>query len=177
MQKNLHFLMGVLLATACIASCTERSSSNAFSSKQDSVTFARAVYQLYSDDVTQVKLDTNWLPGNDGVHPITWDTVQAYQDFYDKEPGLFNLQKQPYKGFSVDANGYAWITRNKAIQGLYLRLGRKGDGSYTIMLLGTDSSGKILQKNSLRTATGTNGDPSNFDNSIPCPDDCPVDPD
>ncbi len=169
--------MGLLFIFSFMSSCTNQSTST-FNSKEDSVKFARAVYQLYTTDVTQASIDTAWLPGEKGVHPITWDTVQSYQDSYDKQPGLFDLNKQPYKGFSVDPNGYDWITKNKAIQGLYLRLGRKGDGSYTIMLLGTDSLGKIIQKKALRSATGsTASDPSNFDNTAPCPEQCPVDPD
>lgn len=177
MQKYLHPLVIALLIVAGFSRCSNPASGTIFQTKEDSINFARAVYQLYRQDVTNSAPDTSLLPGTDGVHPITWDTVQAYQEFYDKDPRLFNLKNEPYKGFSIDANGYAWIKKNTAIQGLYLRLGRKGDGSYTIMLLGTDSSGNILQKKSLRTAADANGDPSNFDNTIPCPDDCPVEPD
>jgi len=177
MQKVLHFVMSLLIIISFMSSCTNPSTST-FNNKEDSLKFARAVYQIYADDFAGETIDTAWLPGEKGVHPISWDTVQSYQDFYDKEPKILDPNKQPYKGFSIDPNGYAWIKKNKIIRGLYLRLGRKGDGSYTIMLLGTDSLGKIIQKKSLRSSTGgTAPDPSNFDNTIPCPDQCPVDPD
>ena len=175
MQKYFRFLFAVLIMAIHVTSCTNRSTSAAFNSKEDSLKFARAVYVRYATEVRQDKLDTSWMPGDVGVHPISWDTVQAYQAFYDKEPQIFNPQNQPYKGFGIDANGYAWIVKNKAIKGLYLRLGRKGDGSYTIMLLGTDSSGNILQKKNLGTAVGTDGEPSNFDNVAACPSLCPED--
>ncbi|MES2894022.1 MAG: hypothetical protein V4725_18525 [Bacteroidota bacterium] len=175
MQKHFHYLMGILLLGACVISCTQQSSTNNFTSKEDSVKFARAVYNLYAEDVEQVEIDTSRGPGKKGVHPIPWDTVKAYQDYYDRDPKLFTSNNQPYKGFSIDANGYKWITKNKAIEAIYLRLGRKGDGSYTVMMLGTDSSGRILHTKTVETSDPTKADPTNFDNAVPCPTDCPVD--
>jgi hypothetical protein len=153
--------------------CKSNGSESPFSTKEDSIKFARAVYKLYPKEVRQ-DADTLIMPGT-GVQPIPWDTVLAYQNYYDRDPKIFDPANKPYKGFSIDPNGYNMITANTAIKGLYLRLGRKADGSYTIMLLGTDTAGNILQKKNLeaRPAGGDGGGSTNFDNTIPCPANCP----
>jgi hypothetical protein len=175
MLKSIYVACCIAAVSAIFfMSCKSGGSKDPFSTKEDSVKFARAVYKLYPKEVTQDVDDTLVLPGN-GVQPITWDTVLAYQNYYDKEPKIFDPGNKPYMGFSVDPNGYKMITSNTAIKGLYLRLGRKGDGSYTIMLLATDTAGNILQKKNLeaRPAGGGGGGSTNFDNTVPCPANCP----
>ncbi|HSN60606.1 MAG TPA: hypothetical protein VLR49_06710 [Ferruginibacter sp.] len=159
-------------------SCNTGNSGKQLNNKEDSLNFAREIIQKYGtngallspEQDTPVKART--LTGK-GVEPITWDTVMSYQDYYDKDPLLFSPEKKAYKGFSVDPRGYSMITGNSNIKGLYLRLGRKADGAYTIMILGTDSLGNILQKNNVQSKSLDGDAYSNFDNTTPCPDICP----
>lgn len=144
-----------------------------FSTKEDSLSFARSVMEKYPVGLKSMQDSTpaKALPfSQTGLQPISWDTVVSYRNYYDKNPLLFNPLKQPYKGFSIDAAGYTNLLSNSAIKGLYLRLGRKGDGAYTIMVLGTDNAGNILQTDAALPATSQAI--SNFDNLNPCPDIC-----
>lgn len=173
---KIKFLSIGIIIFFCVVSFTACNGDGAkqFSTKEDSVSFARSVLEKYPGGITSMQDTTPSIAqpfSEKGMQPISWDTVVSYRNYYDKSPLLFNPLKQPYKGFSIDAAGYTNLLSNPAIKGLYLRLGRKGDGSYTIMVLGTDSEGNILQTGAALPATSQAI--SNFDNTIPCPDLCP----
>jgi hypothetical protein len=167
----------LFFTTVFLYSCNNGKSGNQFNSKEDSLSFAKDVMQKYGKEGSlllpeqDTPLKARPLLGK-GMEPISWETVVKFKDYYDKDPQLFNLDKQPYKGFSIDTAGYTMLMSNTHIKGLYLRLGRKDDGAYTIMILGTDANGQVLQtKNSLLKTTGDEN--SNFDQVIPCPTNCP----
>lgn len=175
MFKIKFLSIGIILFLCAVSftACNENRGTQ-FSSKEDSLSFAKSVMEKYPDGITSMQDSTpaKALPFSEkGMQPISWDTVVNYRTFYDKNPLLFNPLKQPYKGFSIDAAGYTNLLGNPAIKGLYLRLGRKGDGSYTIMVLGTDSAGNILQTGAALPATSEAI--SNFDHLGSCPDTCP----
>ncbi len=177
MYKNLLKVLASLLFVASVSSgCDSGNSTQNINSKEDSLKFARSVLQQYGRESILLTQEQDSAPrsrvlGTDGMQPITWETYLKYRDYYDKNPLMFNPDKKPYKGYSIDAAGYARLMNNPAIKGIYLRLGRKDDGSYTIMILGTDANGQVLNTSDSLSADG-DGD-SNFDNILPCPTNCP----
>lgn len=162
-----------------IGACNTGSSSPTLNNKQDSLSFARDIIKLYEakqagPSVSQQEdtLLQSAGPVTDGMQPIGWDTFEKYKKYYDDNPLLFNPQKQAYKGFVIDTAGYKMLMANAEIKGLYLRLGRKEDGAYTIMILGTNASGQVIQTSGALINTSST-DPSNFDQLKSCPVDCP----
>lgn len=178
MKKSILAFSALLFCLLFIeTSCTRQKGRAGFTNKADSIQFAKAVYALYPNEVaTPPVFDTLTPPitEKEGVIPIPWDTVVAYKQFYDKDPKLFNPLKQPYQGFSIDPNGYSMIKGNELIKGLYLCLGRKGDGAYTIMLLGTDENGNLINKGNTQSKLANPKDSTNFDHLEPCPNNCIV---
>ncbi len=177
MYKHLLKVLASLLVVAfAMAGCNSGDSSQAFRSKNDSLQFARTVMQQYGRESVLLTQEQDSAPrasvmGVDSMQPITWKTYLKYKDYYDKNPLIFNPNKQAYKGYTIDAVGYARLLNNAAIKGLYLRLGRRDDGSYTIMILGTDANGQVLSSSDSLSTEG-DGD-SNFDNILACPTNCP----
>jgi len=172
-----YFCSSGLFLFFSLTSCTRQKGGSSFTSKSDSVQFAKAVYALYPNEVTEPLVTDTLTPpitDQEGVRPIPWDTVLSYKQYYAKNPLLYNPQKQAYQGFSIDPNGYSMIKGNELIKGLYLCLGRKGDGAYTIMLLGTDENGNLINKGDTQGKLANPKDSSNFDHVIPCPDQCIV---
>ncbi len=177
MYKNLLKVLASLLVVAfATAGCNSGDSTQSFNSKNDSLQFARSVLQQYGRESVLQSQEQDSVPrarvmGVDSMQPITWKTYLKYKDYYDQNPLIFNPDRKAYKGYTIDAAGYTRLMNNPAIKGLYLRLGRRDDGSYTIMILGTDANGEVLiTSDSLRT--DGDGD-SNFDNILPCPINCP----
>lgn len=162
-------LAGLLFITGC-----NQPGSN-FTTKEDSLNFAKAYFDQYPEEnsvKTKLKSDTGSATA---VQPISWEEVLRYRDQYDKQPLIYNLKGEALKGFAVDANGYNQIKMNNNIRGLYLRLARKDDGTFTIMLLGTDDKGNVIGDNTqtqLKSATDSSKD-SDFDYVDPCPANCP----
>ncbi|RYF89566.1 MAG: hypothetical protein EOO03_05755 [Chitinophagaceae bacterium] len=178
MRKNVfQVLVAVCLVAGIFLSCDSRNSTQPLNTKSDSLAFARTVMQAYGSEALmqeeqQPPAQTRNLMGADSMQPISWATFEQYKKAYDKSPKIFNLQNQPYKGFTIDATGYSKLQGNPTIKGLYLRLGLKEDGSYTIMVLGTGASGQVLT--TLDTlVTGNGDDGTNYDNLRPCPSHCP----
>jgi hypothetical protein len=162
-----------------IGGCNSGSSSPTLNNKQDSLSFARDIIKLYEAEQPgrilsqqQDSIVQSTISVTGGMQPIGWDTFEKYKKYYDENPLLFNPLKQAYKGFMVDTAGYNMLMGNTEIKGLYLRLGRKEDGAYTIMILGTNASGQVIQTSGAMINTSAT-DPSNFDHLNPCPQDCP----
>jgi len=178
MHKNLCKVLALLLFVGYLTSgCDAGNTGQNLNNKEDSLKFARSVMQQYGRESLLLSQEQDSLPrsgemGMDSMQPITWKTYLKYRDYYDRNPLIFNPDKTAYKGYTIDAAGYARLMNNTAIKGLYLRLGRKDDGSYTIMILGTDASGEVLQTSDSLSTKG-DGSPSNFDNILPCPTHCP----
>jgi hypothetical protein len=178
-------LLGAFLVCSLLISC-DSNSGKQFSSKQDSLSFAQAVMEKYPGEkvTSTLQQDTSgpakgrsFQAGQDvGVEPIDWATVLLYQSNYDKDPQIKSPKGYFYQGFSVDSAAYNEIIKTASIKGLYLRLGKKPDGSYTIMILGLDANGNVMGGNKFNKADGdANGD-TNFDNTNPCPENCPEEP-
>lgn len=179
-------LLGTFLVCSLFIGC-DSNSGKQFASKQDSLSFAQAVMEKYpgekagdsfqQDTSGPAKGRTFQQAGStEGVQPISWDTVLMYQANYDKDPQMKSPKGYYYQGFSVDSAAYQSIIKTPSIKGLYLRLGKKTDGSYTIMLLGLDAKGNVMGGNKSNKADGgANGD-TNFDNTNPCPENCPEEP-
>lgn len=158
---------------AFVASCNS-GDSKTFSNKTDSLAFAQAVMDQYPEArstrmVSDTSTPASSKPG-DSFSPISWQTVEDFSKRYDESPGLKSPQGFYYQGYSIDTAGYNRLMKTTSIKGLYLRLGKKPDGDYTIMILGTDANGKII--NTEATAASPR-DTTNFDNIPPCPDLCP----
>lgn len=174
MSRTINLLCVVVLTGLIFfTSCKQPGSS--FINKEDSLSFAKAYYDLYPEEnsvKTLLKPDSGSISA---VQPISWEQVIRFRDQYDKHPLIYNLKGEALKGFSVDANGYNQIKSNDAINGLYLRLARKDNGAFTIMLLGLDENGKVIgegQQIQMRAAKDSTHD-SDFDNIDPCPANCP----
>ena len=174
MQKKTLYATAIAAVCTLLISC-DGNDSKTFATKTDSVAFARAVMEQYPDAGSGRIADTSFAPvalqGSDsGFSPISWETVEDYSKRYDAAPGLKAPEGYFYQGFSVDTAGYNLLLRSPLIKGIYLRLGQKPDASYTIMVLGLDRNGKIINSGSgLRSPK----DSTNFDNVGPCPSDCP----
>ncbi len=155
-------------------SCT--SGGSGFTTKQDSLNFAKAYFNKYPDENSVIaKYNSDDSVVAKGFGPISWTTVKAYEQAYDKNPLIFSLDGKPLKGYIIDTAGYSMLKANKAIKGIYMRLGKKADGAITIMILGLDASGEIL-KDSAEKMPGENP-PGTYDNTDPCPKNCPANDD
>ena len=174
-MKQLFALLSVIGFSGLlfISSCKQQDSG--FSSKSDSLSFAKAYFDQYPEEnnvKTQLKSDSG---SASAVQPINWEEVLRFRAQYDKQPLIYNLKGAALKGFSVDANGFRQIRNNENILGLYLRFARRDDGSFTIMLLGTDEKGNVIEGNQqtqMKSAKDSTMD-SDFDNVDPCPEGCP----
>lgn len=177
-MKNKFALLQAILLIAIVTmnACQTKQGNQVFNTKEDSVQFAKIVIEKYPNEFLELG-DTSILPTKHyGVQPIPWDTVVAYKDYYDKDPKLFNLRNEAYKGFNIDPAGYARIMKNPNIKGIYLRLGRRTTGEYTIMLLGTDINGKIISQEEIpgpQTNLNSPKDTTDYDHLDPCPTNCP----
>ncbi|RYY69133.1 MAG: hypothetical protein EOO13_10400 [Chitinophagaceae bacterium] len=177
MRKSFNqFLLAILITSSALYSCSGNSSSQ-FSTRQDSLSFAKAVLLKYpgqenslSDTVPPVR--SRNFQDSLGMKPISPETVKMYSDNYDKDPQLKAPEGYYYQGFTVDTAGYSMLTKIPSIKGLYLRLGKKEDGSYTIMILGLNGNGKRI---SAVEVNRTEADPPipDFDQLRPCPENCP----
>lgn len=185
MQKTFiqQSLAGLLISSAFLYSCTG-SGGQQFSTKEDSVRFAQAVMEKYPGEKRGVSLLADTVPvpkGRDlqepkptGMQPISWETVIQYSESYDKDPQLKSPYGYYYKGFIIDTAGYNMLLRNAAIKGLFLRLGKKADGSYTVMLLGLNEKGGMVYSGDVNAKGGVAlKDSSNYDNLNTCPEICP----
>lgn len=182
MQKSTVLsLLGLCTTCTLLFSCTGNSGKQ-FSNKQDSLSFAQAVMEKYPGQkpLSSPQRDTTGpdKPQPYDMQPISWETVKKYQSNYDSDPQIKTPGGLYYKGFSIDTAGYSTLIKTTAIKSLYLRLGKRDDGSYTIMVLGMDAKGNIIHTIT-GPGTGYEGDePTNFDNLPPCPANCPpLDPD
>jgi hypothetical protein len=142
-------------------------------SRADSLRFARGYFDKYPEENSlKIKYRSADSVVAKGVHPITWLEVEKYKKSYDKHPLIFSSDGKALNGFLIDSTGYALILGNKNIKGLYLRLGKKDDGAFTIMLLGTDAKGAVI-RDTTYTNQGTYDTNGDFDNVLPCPTNCP----
>ena len=174
-MKRTISIIGAICIASLIFSTSCNQAGTAFTTKADSLNFAKAYFNQYPEENSvKIKLKSE-IGSASAVQPINWQEVTRYRDQYDKQPLIYNFKEEALKGFLVDANGYKKIQSNSNIKGLYLRLARKDDGSFTIMLLGTDESGKVIEgnkQNQMKSAKDSTED-SDFDNLDPCPENCP----
>ncbi|ODT54273.1 MAG: hypothetical protein ABS68_02820 [Niastella sp. SCN 39-18] len=159
----------------CVESC-QSPQSPAFNNKQDSLAFAQSVAKLYPLEVCPPKGPVTDTAKTTKITSISWPTVLDYEQRYDRNPQIKSPGGDYYQGFSIDTEGWSMLQQQTSIKGLYLRLGQKPDLSYTIMLLGTDANGKIINqviaKDSLQKQYEAEKF-TNFDNLEPCPAFCP----
>lgn len=168
------FAATLLLCFALTQTSCSNGNDVVFKTKDDSLKFAKAYYQKYPGEnsvTTQYRSDS---AGATGFGPILWKDVLNYEAAYDKQPIIYNPAGVALQGFAIDTTGYSMIQKNPIIKGLYLRFGRKYDGSFTIMVLGTNAKGYIMTDNIAKDSTLGDGAPSNFDNIPPCPQICPT---
>ena len=174
-MKQLFALLSVIGFSGLLFISSCKQSGSTFNNKVDSLSFAKAYFDKYPEEnkvKTKLKSDTGSATA---VQPINWEEVLRFRTQYDKSPLIYNLKEEALKGFSVDANGFAQLRNNAKIMGLYLRLARRDDGSFTIMILGTDEKGNVLEANQqthMKSAKDST-EYSDFDNLEPCPADCP----
>ncbi|MFT3979691.1 MAG: hypothetical protein QM687_04420 [Ferruginibacter sp.] len=144
--------------------------------KEDSLVFARSIMDKYPQEGLHQQKPADTIPGGKGgtaekygFSPISWSTAQSYMANYDKDPQLKSPYGYYYQGFCVDTAGMIILRQTKEIKGLFLRIGKKDNGEYTVMVLGTNASGKIID------TLSKDGDPkgTNFDALDPCPNTCP----
>jgi hypothetical protein len=168
MKSNI--LCAFLLSGALLQACTEQGSTT-FKSKEDSIRFARSVLANYPDALSDTSRPSVAPQGpGQGVAPINNQLMRAYFRLYDADPKLFTPGGQPYQGFGIDTAGWKSIKNNPKIFGLFMRLGRKPDSSYTIVLQGLDARGRIIN-NGLKD--GAPKDTTNYDQVLDCPNSCP----
>lgn len=189
MQKSfIQSLLGLSLVCSLLYSC-DGNSGQQFATKQDSIRFAQSVIEKYPAESSEklggaLQQDTagpakgrTLQVGPDGaVQPIDWSTVLLYQSNYDKNPQIKSPKGYFYQGFSIDSAAWNKIINTPSIKGMYMRLGKKPDGSYTIMMLGLDAKGNVMGGNKANKADGGPDDDTNWDNSMGCPENCPLEP-
>ena len=163
--------IGMILAVGCNETSTSK-----MQTKTDSLEFARKVMEMYPDSALATPIRsarTSRAAVGDTTIDLSgylpWDSVIKYKDNYDKDPFVIPGVPKGYFGFMMNKQTYRAILDNANIEGLYLRFGRKSDGTYTIMILGTDAEGKLLEFSNEQAG----GAHSNFDNTLPCPSNCP----
>ena len=163
-------LIAVIISMGIIGavSCNETGSGKA-GTKEDSLRIAKKIAEDYPVELSKLSSMSKSALSLEQTY-ITWDTVLAYKNDYDKNP-LFCIEgKEPIKGFLVNKETYKSMMENTNIEGLYLRFGKKGDGTYTMMLLGTDAEGNLLE---MTNEVDPDQPRANFDHSSPCPTSCP----
>lgn len=176
-------LLGAFLVCSLLSSCNGTADKQ-FSSKQDSLSFAQAVMAKYPEANASASADTLSPAGavkgrtfqTGGMEPVNWATVLLYQSNYDKDPQLKSPQGYYYQGYLIDSAAYQKIIKTPSIKSLYCRLGKKPDGSYTILILGLDANGNVMGGNKANKADGGAAEDTNYDNSQPCPQNCPEEP-
>lgn len=163
--------MGMILAVGC-----NETSSSKMQTQSDSLEFARKIIEMYPDSTVAtapLTARTSRAPLGDTSIDLSgflpWDSVIKFKDNYDKDPFVIPGVTKGYFGFMVSKETYRAMLDNTNIEGLYLRFGRKSDGNYTIMLLGTNAAGNLIEFSN-EQAAGAHG---NFDNTLPCPSNCP----
>jgi hypothetical protein len=163
----------ILIAISCLLIACGVNTEKTLSTKSDSLAFARAVMDQYKDDSRLAGRMVSDTTENNGERfsPISWDQVEDYSKRYDVNPCLRSADGVIYQGFSIDTAGYNRLLRTREIKGLYMRLGTKPNGDNTIMILGTDQNGKIINTGSYTAAAPK--DSTNFDQVVPCPVECP----
>jgi hypothetical protein len=174
MQKLILATLITCAGLLALSSCNDNTGGTSFKTKEDSINFAKSVMEIYPDSARPVirRMARSMAADtvNPGMMPIPWDTLTNYVKAYNEDSRkLLNPNGKPYEGFTIDAEGYRLLLENADIQGLYLRLAKKADGSYTIIIMGTDGNGKPLQNSATPPSSGN----SIFDNLRPCPDVCP----
>lgn len=172
MQK-IALNVAILIAISSFLMSCGGNSEKTLSTKSDSLAFAKAVMEQYKEEprlAGRMVADTT-DNNTEGFSPITWDQVQDYSKRYDTNPCLKSADGVIYQGFSIDTAGYNRLLRTREIKGLYMRLGTKPNGDNTIMILGTDQNGKII--NTGTTTAAAPKDSTNFDQVVPCPSGCP----
>ncbi len=148
-----------------IASCT--SASQQFTSKEDSLAFAKKVFEAYPEENSVI---VNYALGDsDKFRAISWDEVNDFKKRYDAKPLIYGADGKPLKGFFIPMQDYSQIQSKAAIKGLYLRLAKRPDNSFTIMVLGLNEKGDVMDGTQQRAVADT----TNFDFVPPCPDHCP----
>jgi len=161
------FLFAILLS---FTACNDDSGKDCFKTKQDSLAFAKAVLKTYPNEknlplvVTFAERSAAIAPSE----PVAWDTIDRYKRQYDQSPLLQKPGGAYYKGFILNATSFAAFKSNANCAQLYLRLGTKDNGEYTIMVLPMDKSKNLLQ--SMPSPAGMN---LNHDHLDPCPSECP----
>lgn len=163
--------IGMIMAVGCNETSTSK-----LQTKTDSLEFARKVMEMYPDSTVatapRMARTSRAAVGDTSVDLtgyLPWDSILKYRDNYDKEPFVIPGVSKGYFGFMVSKETYRAMLNNPKIEGLYLRFGKRSDGNYTIMILGTDASGNLIEFSSESAAGGQ----SNFDNLTPCPNACP----
>lgn len=161
------FLFAILLS---FSACNDDSGKGYFKTKQDSLAFAKTVFKVYPGE-RNVSLIVTFSENTAAAvpsQPVSWETIDRYKSQYDASPLLQKPSGAYYKGFILDAASFAAFKSNANCAQLYLRLGTKDNGEYTIMVLPMDKSKNLLQ--SMPSPTGVN---LNHDHLDPCPSECP----
>lgn len=168
---TLALLCALITYTSCVNQTSE------FRTKEDSLKFAKSIFAKYPDEnsvITPYRYEDTSM--KKVFKPISWEEVETYKKLYDRKPIIYGPDGVAMKGYFIDSTGYSMIKSNPIIKGLYLRLGRKPDGLFTIMVLGTDRKGNVVRDMMGKEMLPKQPkDSTNFDNTPPCPNDCPLD--
>ena len=176
MKLLLKIPLAVFLLTILIgfSACNEEAARDCFKTKQDSLAFAKAVFQAYPAEknmpltVTFAERTAATAPSE----PVSWDIINRYKEKYDLSPILVKPDGTPYKGFILDTGSFSFFKGNNKCSQLYLRLGKKDNNEYTIMVLPMDNAGYLLQSAPVTSPGQQN---LNHDHLDPCPTECPKD--
>lgn len=166
MKKFIPLLPVLLLAL--LTACNNQNESACFKTREDSLAFAQAVIKMYDtatkpESVTIMERDAQKF-STTAFAPLPWQSVVDFANAHDTTP-LFRLGGVPVKGLMVDATGLNYLRALPAAtySKLYLRFGKKTDGSYTVMILPVKTNGQVEMV-----------DNKNYDHLDPCPSSCPT---
>ena len=170
------FLAGIAVISGCQQPNQQKS--NEPLTRNDSIAIARAIKEDYPDSANNERMarsmpESAASPLDVDIKPpaIQWEDVLAYKAKYDAAPVMRNSSGDAIKGFMVNEETYRYLLANKDIKGLYIRLAKNPANDYTLLLLGTDETGRLLVTSKGQEVSSLY---ANFNYLGQCPSLCPL---
>jgi hypothetical protein len=170
------FLAGIAVISGCQQPNQQKS--NEPLTRNDSIAIARAIKEDYPDSANNERMarsmpESAASPLDADIKPpaIQWEDVLAYKAKYDAAPVMRNSSGDAIKGFMVNEETYRYLLANKDIKGLYIRLAKNPANDYTLLLLGTDETGRLLVTSKEQEVSSSY---ANFNYLGTCPTLCPL---
>jgi hypothetical protein len=170
-------LLAVLIIMFASCCNNDKQSSGSKEAPIDSLKIVKAYLKKHPQPMV-VSFDSVHSVASKDMEPIDWEKdVTRYAGNYDEYPAMIKANDTPMRGWRIYENDLDLIRKKVNYRQLYLRLGRRGDGSYTLMILPLKGDGSVLYRRGKNPKRRPMTDPpdNNYDHLDPCPDQCPSD--